>query len=47
MNSRLLAGPQEEGTINRHKEYRGDEEVWQCLDEKMLGSTTGDQSCCR
>lgn len=23
MNSRFLAGPGEEGTINRHEEYRG------------------------
>lgn len=23
VNSRFLAGPHEEGTINRHKEYRG------------------------
>lgn len=40
MNARFLARPREEGTINRHKEYREDQEMCHSPEEKMLGSTT-------
>lgn len=40
MNARFLAGPWEEGTINRHKEYREDQEMCHSPVEKMPGSTT-------